>query len=337
MKFTKNIFFILLVLLVFACKSGDNKVKVGLLFSNFDIPRWELEKGIFIEKMNELGGEVVVVDAKNDAIRQYNQAIDLINQGVDVLVIAAVNANTSAEIVREAHLNDVQVIAYDGLIQNSDLDYLVGFDLGRVGQLIGEYVLKNKPEGNYVIFNGDKVHSVAEDLHNGVMEKIGASIKSDKIKVIYDGWISDWSAKNAEFYSEKVLEFAENDVDVFVAANDAIASGIAKELARRNYKADVIITGQDGEIGACNRIMNGKQSMTVYKSCNLIATAAAELAYNIATGNEPSGLETKFNGRKDVPSIILEPVVVDKSNIKETIVADGNFTMEEIMNYSPSE
>jgi D-xylose transport system substrate-binding protein len=277
---------------------------------------------------------VLIADAKSDALVQYNQAIDFINKGVDVLVITVANANTAAAIVREAHKKNVKVIAYDGLIYNSDLDYLVGFDLERVGRLLGEYVLDKKPEGNYVIFNGDKAHAAAEEINTGLMEIIKPSIESKKINVVYNGWMEGWSGVNSEFYTEKVLEFSGEDIDVFVAVNDNIASGIARELTRRNYKKSVIITGQDGELSACNRIMNDKQSMSVYKSCKLIGNAAAELAYNIATGNEPAITETRFNGRKEVPAIILDPNVADKSNIEQIIVSDGAYTMQEILSYS---
>ncbi len=333
MKYSKIVTFLLVAILFLACQTSGNKVKVGFLFSNFDIPRWGLERDIFTKRMNQLGGEVLVADAKSDAIVQYNQAMEFINQGVDVLVITVANANTAAAIVREAHKNNVKVIAYDGLIYNSDLDYLVGFDLERVGRLLGEYVTSQKPEGNYVIFNGDKAHAAAEEINNGLMEVLKPSIESKKVKIVYNGWMEGWSGVNSEFYTEKVLEFADEKIDVFVAANDDIASGIARELKRRNYTKRVIITGQDGELSACNRIINDKQSMSVYKSCKLIGNAAAELAYNIAVGKEPEITETRFNGRIEVPAIILNPTVADKSNIEQTIVADGAYTMEQIINF----
>jgi D-xylose transport system substrate-binding protein len=189
MKYSKIFISLLVAILLLACQTSDNKVKVGFLFANFDIPRWGLERDIFTKKINELGGEVLIADAKSDALVQYNQAIDFINKGVDVLVITVANANTAAAIVREAHKKNVKVIAYDGLIYNSDLDYLVGFDLERVGRLLGEYVLDKKPEGNYVIFNGDKAHAAAEEINTGLMEIIKPSIESKKINVVYNGWM----------------------------------------------------------------------------------------------------------------------------------------------------
>jgi len=337
MQYIKIVVFLLFIWVLNACQTSDDKAKVGLLFNDYNIPRWERERDFFKEKMAELGCEVMVDVANNDPSRQHAQALDFIAKGADVLVMTSVNANTAATIVRAAHEAEVKVIAYDGLIYNTELDYLVGFDLRKVGELQAQYVFDKMPSGNYVIFNGDKAHAASTEMNEGIMKVLNAPIESGKIKLIYNGWIENWSSANGEYYANKVFEFANEDVNAIVAANDAIAGGIAIELQKRKESKQIIITGQDGELDACNRILNGQQTMSVFKSSKLIANATAELAYKVAKNEKIEGLETRFNGRVDVPSLILKPIVVDKSNIEQTIVAEGIFTMEEIINYSQSD
>jgi D-xylose transport system substrate-binding protein len=321
-------------LLINSCQTKDDKVLVGFLFSDFNSPRWERESILFKEKITELGGETIIAVAGGDEVKQYNQAQEFINQGVDVIVIAASNANTAAAIVRDAHKNGIEVIAYDGLILNTDLDYLVGFDLEKVGELQADYVFKKNPTGNYVILNGDKIHSAAVEMNNGALKVLKSSIESQKISLIYNGWIENWSSINAQFHIEKIVEFSGIKIDAIIAANDGIAGGVAKVLIEKGLEGQITLTGQDGDIDACNRILKGEQTMTVYKSSRLIAHSTAELAYKVAQDQKTEGLKYRFNGRLDVPSLLLDPISVDKSNLESTIVADGIYTMAEIFNFS---
>jgi len=332
-KIRNSLIYILGLMLLFSCQQKEDKIKIGFLFSDFNASRWEREANYFKERISNQGAEALIAVADGDEMKQYNQAQEFIKQGVKVLVITASNANTAAAIVRDAHKNGIKVIAYDGLILNAELDYLVGFDLEKVGELQAKYAIDRIPEGNYIILNGDKVHQAAIDMNKGVMKVIGTAIESKKIKIIYQGWIENWSGTNAYYYAHKILEFSGKKVDAIIAANDGIAGGVVKELDERGYSGKVLLTGQDGDLDACNRIYNGIQSMTVYKSSKLIADATADLALKIARNEKPSGLKFRFNGRLDVPSLILDPSVIDKSNLESTIIADGLYTREEIINF----
>jgi D-xylose transport system substrate-binding protein len=317
-----------------SCQPINNKkIKVGFLFGDFFAPRWELERDFFKERMSEFGAEVLIADAKGDEVLQHTQALEFIEQNVDVIIITIVNANTAAAIVREAHKKNIKVIAYDGILLNSELDYLVGFDLEKVGEMQANYVLKRKPTGNFILLNGDKAHAAAADVNRGVMKVLKPLLEAGKIKLIYNGWMSNWSGDNAKYYTNKIIEFSGEKVDAIIGASDGIAGGVAEVLWKRKLGEDIIVTGQDGSLPACNRIINNEQSMTVYKSSKRLAYAGADLAYKVANNEKIEGLQYRFNGRVDVPSLILEPVVVDKLNIESTIVADGIYTMEEIMNY----
>ncbi|MFN8255660.1 MAG: substrate-binding domain-containing protein [Bacteroidales bacterium] len=334
----KNLYLLLLscLLLFNSCEPEKKKIKVGFLFNDFNSPRWERESIFFKNRIAELGGVALIAVAGGDEIKQYNQAMDFIAQGVDVIVITASNANTAAIIVRDAHKKGIKVIAYDGLILNCDLDYLVGFDLEKVGELQASYVLNLNPAGNYVILNGDKIHSAAVEMNNGILKVLKSPIEAKKIDIIYSGWIENWSSINAQFYAERIFEFSVRKIDAVIAVNDGIAAGVAKVLKEKGLEGQITLTGQDGDIDACNRILNGKQTMTVYKSSRLIAYSSAELAFKVVQNEKIEGLKYLFNGRLDVPTLLLDPVSVDKSNLESTIAKDGIYTMEEILKYSES-
>lgn len=327
---------IISMLLLNSCEVDKKPIKVGFLFSDFNSPRWERESIYFKNRMTELGAEALIEVADGDEVKQYKQAQELIEKGVDVIVITASNTNTAAAIVRDAHKKGIKVIAYDGLILHADLDYLVGFDLEKVGVLQAEYVINKTPSGNYVILNGDRVHSAAAEMYAGILKVLKPAIENQKIKLVYIAWIENWSGTNAKYYSEKIFEFSGKKIDAIIAANDGIAGGVAKEINRRNLLNQITLTGQDGDLAACNRILKGQQSMTVYKSGKLIAYATADLAYKVARNEKIEGLKFLYNGRLDVPTVLLEPITVDKSNLESIIVADGIYTMDEILNYKES-
>ena len=112
-----------------------------------------------------------------------------------------------------------------------------------------------------------------------------------------------------------------------------MAGGIIETLKERNLEKKILVTGGDADLAACWRILNDLQCMTVYKPSKLIAEKCAELTYAIASGEKMEGLIDIYNGRKNVPSLIIEPIAVDKNNLESTIVADGTYSMEEILNY----
>lgn len=330
----KIIIILLSLFLLNSCVSEKKQIEVAFLFNDFNIPRWEREANLFKERITELGGAVTIKVANGDDIMQHSQAKEMIKKGVDVIVITVSNAVTAAAIVREAHDKGIKIIAYDGLILNADLDYLVGFDLQKVGELQAQYIIDKKPEGNYVLLNGDKAHTAAFEMYSGVLKVLKPSIENGNINILYTGWMENWLGTNANYYFDKIFEFSDKKIDAVIAANDGIAGGVADVLRARDLQNQILVTGQDGDLSACNRILKGEQTMTVYKSSKLIAYGAADLAYKVANNEKISNLQPRFNGRVKVPSLILDPIVVDKNNIETTIVAEGIYTMDQIRNYS---
>jgi len=273
----------------------------------------------------------LLASADNDDKLQIEQAKEMINQGAKILVVNSVNMNTAAEIIRDAHNRKVKVIAYDRLIRNCDLDMYVSFDNTQVGKLMSEYVLKVKPEGNYIILGGDKSDLNAVFVKKGQMDVLDNAIKTGKVKIAYNIFVEDWSSENAYQEIKSFLNLSGQIPDAILSSYDGMSLGAIKALDEAGLAGKVIITGQDAELEACRNIMKDRQAMTVYKPLKTLATKAAEIAYKIASGEKYKMPESTIeNGQKNVPALLLAPISVDKQNMKTTIISDGFYTESQL-------
>ncbi|MFN8254705.1 MAG: substrate-binding domain-containing protein [Bacteroidales bacterium] len=298
-----------------------------------DSRRWIAESKYFGEKFEELGGEVILKVADRDEAKQFQQALELIEQGVQILVINSVNVNASASIVREAHKKGIKVVAYDRLIQNSDLDFFVTFDGVKVGEMIAKYMLELVPEGNYVVFNGDRGDDNAILFQQGILNVLKDKIEAKKINLVFSGYMDDWLGTNAAFYMEKILECSSMDVNAILSTYDGLSDGISEVLKKHGLSGKILITGQDAEIAACYRILNNEQVMTVYKPGKMLAYKCAEITMKLVKNEKLENIKTIHNGKTDVLSLVIDPVVIDKNNLESVVIADGFLTMDEILNY----
>ncbi len=333
MKSLLKVVFVAGILFSLVSCQSQNKVKIGFLFPNMVSDRYVKEKAYFSKKIGELGGEALIASADNDDQIQIQQAKELIDQGAKVLVVNSVNLNTAAAIVRNAHDKGVKVIAYDRLIRNCDLDYFLTFDNEKVGKLMADYVTKIKPDGNYILLGGDKGDQNAVWVKGGQRDALTPFINSGKIKIVYDNYIEDWSGDNARAEMKKYLDLSVQTPDAILSAFDGMSTGVIDLLKEYNLAGQVLITGQDAELAACRNIVKGYQAMTVYKSVRKLAEKAAELSVKLVKKESISEADKKINnGQIDVSTIFLDPVVVDKSNLKSTVIADGFQSEKEIYN-----
>ena len=315
--------FVLIVLFTTTfCNPG--KPKIGLLLPNNIVERYPKDGLFFSKKVKELGGEVFVCEAQNNDKLQMTQAEELIEKGVEVLVIVACNKNTIPVVVRNAHKKKVKVIAYERIISNCDLDYFVTFNNVNVGELMARYAIKSKPEGNYVILGGDYSNQNAIWVEQGMRRIIDPYVKSGKIKILYRTFVEDWTTENTYFEVTRFINLSGIIPDVFLASNDGMSLGVIKALDNFTVSAFPYITGQDANLLACRHIVKGKQGMTVYKPIIKEAELAADLAMKIARNEKiPQTNNYVFNGTINVPTYYIDPIPVDKSNIKNTVIADG--------------
>jgi D-xylose transport system substrate-binding protein len=279
---------------------------------------------------------IIYSNANQDAAQQQSQADAALTQGADVLVLDAVDAASAASIVTKSKSQDVPVVSYDRLVTDADVDYYVSFDNEKVGELQGTSLSdKLKADGNdkgpIVKINGaptDNNAKLFKQGSNDTFKQRGVTIAKE-----YD--TPDWSPDKAQQEMQQAITAVGNDGFKGVyAANDGTAGGaIAAMKAAGIDSSKVPVTGQDAELAAVQRIIEGTQFMTVYKAYKPEAEKTAEIAVALAQDKDvPSGLVNQEvdNGQKQVPSVILTPIAVTKDNVQDTIVKDGLWTAEQI-------
>jgi len=299
--------------------------KIGLLVHSFETPRWQNDQKYFVDAVKQLGGVTIVKVADNNANTQLEQARELINEGVQVLVIIPVNQSTSANIVEMAHINDIPVIAYDRLINNCRLDYYVSTDNIRVGEVQAEFISKIRPRGNYALIGGPPYDNNSRMLYVGQMNILQPFVERGEIKVAYRQFAKSWTADEGYRLAKTSLDSTSNKVDAIICGNDAMAMGAIKALKEKGLEGKVAIAGQDADLPNIQQIMKGNQSVTVLKRIKTMASTAAELAIHLAKKEPVSPyLSTISNGDRLVPSYLVDAVAVNEGNIEMTVAAEGN-------------
>jgi D-xylose transport system substrate-binding protein len=321
-----------------ATSTGAKKKTIGFSMDTLKEERWQRDRDLVVARAEELGARVIVQAANGNDALQNSQAENMLTQGIDVLLVAPHNGKTAAVIVEAAHKAGVPVIAYDRLILDSDLDLYVTFSPVKVGELQADYALKRRPKGNYVLIGGAPTDNNALLLRQGQMSLLKPPIDRGDIKVVSDQWAKEWQPMEALKIMENALTRNNNQVDAVVVSNDGTAGGAIQALAEQKLAGKVVVTGQDADLAACQRIVAGTQSMTVYKPIKVLAAKAAEVALALANKQPVTDKTSPVNnGRKDVPSILLEPIQVDKDNLVSTIIADGYQKLEAVYKDVPKD
>lgn len=302
---------------------------IGLLFDRLEPERWGRDRDLFVGRVEELGGRVLVRTGEGDPERQAAEAVALLDEGVKVLVVVPSDLDKAAAIVTSAAARGVPVISYDRLIRNADIALYVSFDNVRVGRMQAEHLLRLAPKGNYVLLGGAPTDHNAELVRQGQLEVLKPAISSGAVRIVADPWIEGWSASGAREALAASLKKTRS-IAAVVASNDAIAGGAIEALAAAKLAGKVPVSGQDAELAACQRIIEGTQAMTVYKPLEPLARMAAGAAVRLAKGETEGSLVTVNNGRKEVPSRLMAPISVDRDNIDVTVISDGFHSREDV-------
>lgn len=312
-------------------------LKIGLSMDDLRLERWQHDRDMFVAKAKELGADVVVQSANGDDQTQFSQCENLISQGVDVLVIIPHNGDVLAPIIDQAHQAGIKVLSYDRLITNSDVDYYISFDNVKVGELQAQAITQLVPGGNYFLMGGSPVDNNAKLFRQGQMNVLKPLIDKGDIQVVGDQWVKDWLPEEALKIMENALTATNNKIDAVVASNDSTAGGAVQALAAQNLAGKVPISGQDAELAACQRIVEGLQTMTVYKPIKRLAPSAAEIAVKIGKGDEVETDDAVNNGSKDVPAVLLTPIAVDAQNMADTVIKDAYNKLEDVYKNVPKD
>jgi D-xylose transport system substrate-binding protein len=316
---------------------------IALLLPETKTTRYETaDRHDFEAKFKELcpDCQIIYSNANQDASVQLSQAEAALVNGAQVLVLDPVDSAAAAEIANKAHDQGVPVIAYDRLILNTaNVNYYISFDNMEVGKLQAQSLVdKLNAMGvtnpTIVMINGSPTDNNASLFKAGAHSVFDPLVAAGKLTIAKEYDTPDWSPDQAQNEMQQALTALGNKVDGVYCANDGTASGAIAAMKAANMNPLPPVTGQDAELAGIQRIISGEQYMTVYKAIKPEAEAAAELAYDLLTNTPvPADMtngKTVNNGSIDVPSVLLTPIAVTKDNVKETIVADGFWTVDQI-------
>ncbi|MFD7406771.1 sugar ABC transporter substrate-binding protein [Streptomyces sp. NPDC059866] len=315
---------------------GDaNAPTIGVLLPDAATARWEMHDRPLIEmKIKELCGDCTVesANAKNDVATQQQQVDAMITEGVDAMLLVAVDATSLGSAVRKADDADIAVIAYDRLVEGPISGY-VTFDGEEVGRLQGTALLTAMGDradgGQIVMMNGDSSDPNAISFKQGALSVLDKRVRIGKA---YDTHQWRTEAANTNM-SGAISALGAENIDGVYAANDSLAAGSISALKSNKVTPLPPVTGQDAELAALRRIVSGDQYMTVYKPFGPEASAGATMAVAAARGESLDRVAkdtVRTSSGKTVPAVMLTPVSVTAGNIKDTVVKDGVYTVQQI-------
>lgn len=348
-------FMAIFVLVLSGCGSsggGDDVKKVGIAMPTKTYQRW-IDDGNFLkETLEEKGYEVDLQYANDDIPTQVSQVENMIANGSDVLVIAASDGSALTGPLQEAADNDIPVISYDRLLTNTDnVTSYVTFDNVGVGRLQGQYIVDKlgldlndtSKTYNMEIAAGAETDSNSLYFYNGAMEVLQPYIDAGIINVP-SGQIEFSKVSTLNWESAKAQERMENiltanystgeHLDIVLASADGLSYGVLAALEGAGYTAEnmPIITGQDAETMAIKNILDGKQTMSIFKDTRALASKTVEVIEATLNGEEVeyNDTETYDNGNFVVPTITLDPQAVDADNYQELLIDSGYYTEDEL-------
>ncbi|MCM1174984.1 MAG: sugar-binding protein [Blautia sp.] len=331
--------------------------KIGIAMPTQSLERWNRDGAYLDEQFKAAGFETILTFSDNDSGRQVNDIQNMLADGVNLLIVAAIDGEALNTAMNEAADAGVPVIAYDRLILNDAVSYYVSFDNYTVGRLQGEFVaeeldLANAGDKvyNMEITAGDPADNNAPYFYNGAVDALQSYIDAGTLNIV-SGQKDFEAVATAQWNTDTALERAQNvlssyyadgtQLDVWLCSNDSTALGVAQAITSDYAGSNsVVITGQDGDEANLKNIVDGVQTMTVYKNVSNESIVTLGLAKAVLAGETidesliPSfGIECAYDtesyetsaGNK-CPSFLLVPNVITKDNLQE-LVDTGLYTM----------
>ncbi len=321
--------FVICLLLVGCTKTDDIIIGISMGPTH---ERWSKDIRYLTQHLESQNAKVIVKEANGSQLEQARQAKEMIEkEKLDVLIIVPVNSDAAGKLVDYAKSRDIYVIAYDRIIKNCDLDCYLSFDNIRIGEMQAEYLTKIKPRGSYALLGGDPGDNNSMRLRIGQMNILQPLIIRGDIKIVIDENVEKWDDGIAYQIMKDYL--GKNEApDAIIASSDGLARGASKALLESGVEKDVLLSGQDAETDACRRIVEGQQTMTVYKVIESLAASAANIAILLAKDEPiPNTLATVNNGIKMVPLVLVSSIIpVGEENIRMTVIADGYIDEKEV-------
>jgi len=339
-------------MLAFGPASAQDKGTIGIAMPTKSSARWISDGNSMVEQFTQAGYATDLQYAEDDIPNQLAQIENMITKGVNVLVIAAIDGTTLSNALENAAASGIKVIAYDRLIRDSpNVDYYATFDNFKVGVQQATSLVNGLKERfpdmkpwNVELFGGSPDDNNAYFFYDGAMSVLQPLIDSGDITVVSGQMGMDtvgtlrWDGAVAQSRMDNLLSayYTDKKVHGVLSPYDGLSIGILSSLKGVGYgSGDLpmpIVTGQDAEIPSVKSILAGEQYSTVFKDTRELARVTVGMVDAMLQGGEPEINDTKTydNGVKVVPSYLLEPVSVDKSNWEEILVGSGYYTKDQI-------
>ncbi|MBR2687761.1 MAG: sugar-binding protein [Aquamicrobium sp.] len=332
---------------------AEDKGLVGIAMPTKSSLRWISDGNELVKALEAKGYKTDLQYAEDDIPNQLAQIENMVTKGPKALIVASIDGTTLSDVLKKAAEQNVKVIAYDRLIKQSpNVDYYTTFDNFQVGVLQANSILKGlgypekKGPFNIELFGGSPDDNNAFFFYDGAMsvlkpliDKGDLVVKSGQMGMEKVGTLR-WDAAVAQARMDNILSANYSDgsrVDAVLAPYDGLSRGIISSLRGVGYGTGdqpwPIISGQDAEVPSVKAMIAGEQYSTVYKDTRELAKVTAEVVDQVMQGKEPSQIndtKTYNNGVKVVPSVLLKPVEVDKSNYEELLVKSGYIKAEDL-------
>lgn len=299
-------------------------MSIGICFDTFVVERWLKDRDVFTYTAKELGATVDVQNANGDIQKQREQIQHLIDEDVDALVIVAIDGEQIEDLLDTAKKKGIKIIAYDRMIDSEDIDLCISFDNQEVGRLMANGIYTSTEGKRVLMICGPQSDKNVDMVINGFSEEA----KKDGLETADIVYIDGWRAENVDTYFENHPEIL-NNVDAIMCGNDNLAGEVIQILSENRLAGKIIVTGQDADLEACQRIVEGTQQMTVYKEVEKLAKVAAEDTVKLIDGKELQTEEMKISDGT-IPYISLSTVAVDKNNMDQVIIQSGFHLKEDV-------
>jgi D-xylose transport system substrate-binding protein len=305
------------------------KIKIGFSLGTLKEERWIKDRDILMAKARDMGAEIIVQNANNDDHDQLKQVKYFLEQEIDVLIIVPNDYYKTAEAVDLAKRAGVSVISYDRLVLNANVDLYVTFDNVKVGELMASALLEKVQLGNLLIINGAKNDNNTAMIKEGYDKILKPYLVDGKINIVGEEWAANWLKEYAFSVVDRVVQ-KDTKIDAIIAGNDSLAEGAIEALSEHRLTDKVIVIGQDADLSACQRIVDGTQFATIYKPIERLAEATVEMAIKLVEKKPLNTNKTIYNGKYNVPYYVIDPTAVKKDNIDSTIIRDGFHMKDDI-------
>jgi D-xylose transport system substrate-binding protein len=229
------------------------EIKIGFSIEATNGERWQTDLDEFQARAQQLGAKTITRSADGDDDKQFKQVTELLDAGIDALVLLPHDSAKAVRIVEAAHAKHVPVISYDRLVPNPHVDLYVGFDLFQVGVLQAQALADHAPKGNYILLGGSPLDPNSKVVRAGQMKVLQPLIDRGDIKILADLWVPDWSPTQAYVLMTKAVQDLKAPLTAIVASNDATAGSAIQALTDNDLSGKVLVSGQDADLAAVVR------------------------------------------------------------------------------------